>query len=163
MNKLITYLFFSFFLINCAQASIECNFQIDRLFEAKSGKFNKGKIYDDEKNQRFTIKNLNKLSNKTYAGILNGAGHINRNVTVIETDRIVSISQSDAHNSELFAHYTIFKNQKKNNKFMSSMYQVYPSNWGFGAIYLYYGYCNINKWQYMEKSLKIGKMIYLKI
>ena len=113
MNKLITYLFFSFFLINCAQASIECNFQIDRLYEAKSGKFNKGKIYDDEKNQRFTIKNLNKLSNKTYVGILNGAGHINRNVTVIETDRIVSISQSDAHNSELFAHYTIFKNQKK--------------------------------------------------
>ena len=51
MNKLITYLFFSFFLINYAQASIECSFQIDRFYEAKSGKFNKGdhiKIFDNK-------------------------------------------------------------------------------------------------------------------
>ena len=113
MNKFITYILFIFFLISNAQASIECNFQIDRYYEAKSGKFNKAKIYNDEKNQTFTIKNLSKLSNKTYTGILNGAGHNNREVTVVETDRTVSISQSDAHNPELFAHYTIFKNEKK--------------------------------------------------
>jgi len=30
-------------------SEIVCDFNIDKMYEAKSGKFNKGKIYSDEK------------------------------------------------------------------------------------------------------------------
>ena len=144
MKKIFIFLVLIFYISNNAYAQIECNFDINNYYEAKSGKFKKGKIYDDEKVQKFRIDKITKVSDKSYQGELNGAGHDNRKVKIVDTNRTISISQLDARNPELFAQYTIFKNQKDTQGYMSSMYQVYPSNWGFGAIYLYTGYCNIN-------------------
>lgn len=127
-------------------SEIECNFNIDKMYEAKSGKFNEGKIYSDEKNYKIKITNITKTSDKNYNGTLNGANHIDRNVIIEAKDRVISISQSDAKNPDYFAHYTIFAKQKiKSGAYLSSMYEVYPSNWGFGAVYYYRGSCNIKK------------------
>ena len=144
-----TYLIFFIFLLSSfelmASESV-CDFNIDKMYEAKSGKFNKGKIYSDEKNYKIKITNITKISDKTFSGTLNGANHIDRDVKMVSKERVVSISQSDANNPDYFAHYTIFANQKTaNGDYLSSMYEVYPSNWGFGAVYYYRGSCKIIK------------------
>ena len=127
-------------------SEIVCDFNIDKMYEAKSGKFNKGKIYSDEKNHKIKITNISKISGRDFSGILNGANHIDRNVKIVSKERVISISQSDANNPDYFAHYTIFANQKTSNgDYLSSMYEVYPSNWGYGAVYYYRGSCKVIK------------------
>jgi len=127
-------------------SEIVCDFNIDKMYEAKSGKFSKGKIYSDEKNHKIKITNISKISGREFNGTLNGANHIDRNVKIVSKERVISISQSDANNPDYFAHYTIFANQKNaNGDYLSSMYEVYPSNWGYGAIYYYRGICKVIK------------------
>ena len=61
---------------------------------------------------------------------------------VVNRDKVVSISQSDATNPDYFAHYTIFMDYKNTSgDFLSSMYEVYPSYHKHGAVFYYRGSC----------------------
>ena len=123
-------------------SEIVCDFDSDRKYEAKSGKFNKGKIYSDEKKHKIKITNISKTSGRDFNGTLNGAGHRDRKVKIVFRDKVVSISQSDAYNRDYFAHYTIFMDYKNTSgDFLSSMYEVYPSYHKHGAVFYYRGSC----------------------
>ena len=127
-------------------SEIVCDFDSDRKYEAKSGKFNKGKIYSDEKKHKIKITNISKTSDRDFNGTLNGAGHRDRKVKIVSKERVISISQSDAYNPDYFAHYTIFIDHKNvNGDYLSSMYEVYPSKHGYGAVYYYRGNCKVIK------------------
>ena len=120
---------------------IVCNFDIDKKYEAKSGKFKKGKVSSNQKNHEIKITNLKQISGRNFNATLNGAGHRDRKVKIVFRDKVVSISQSDAYNRDYFAHYTIFMDYKNTSgDFLSSMYEVYPS-FDYGAVFYYRGSC----------------------
>ena len=143
MKKILST-FFIFFLLSFKLMAHEivCNFDIDKKYEAKSGKFKKGKVSSSQKNHEIKITKLSKISDRNFNGTLNGAGHHNRNVIIVFRDKVVSISQSDATNPDYFAHYTIFMDYKNTSgDFLSSMYEVYPSYHKHGAVFYYRGSC----------------------
>jgi hypothetical protein len=141
---LFTFFFLLFFNSVYAKG-INCNFFVDKIFEGKSGKFLKSKIYSDEKKFTISVNNLKKIRSGVYEGNLNGANHENRKVEIFEHSKFIEILQTDAYSTPYRSIYTIFtKQNSKNGGFLSSMYSNYESNWGHAVVKYYRGNCTIN-------------------
>ena len=141
MKKIVLILICITFSSYAYSLEISCNFFVDKIIEGKNGKFSKSKIYDDEK--KFFVK-INKISKKNgfFEGVLNGANHTNRKVTMFTTDKFIEILQSDAYSTPYRSIYTIFTKQPSSNGgFLSSMYTNFQSNWGHAEIRYYRGNC----------------------
>jgi len=145
--KIILSSFFIFILLFKPSVAneINCNFFVDKIIEGKSGKFSKGKIYDDEKKFNVKINNLKKINNNSFEGTLNGANHKDRTVNIFEHSNFIEILQTDAHSTPYRSIYTIFTKQPSSKGgFLSSLYTNFQSNWGHAEIRYYRGNCSIN-------------------
>ena len=129
-----------------AKLFTECKYFVDKLLEGENGKFKERKPNIDEKELNVKIYVVKKINDSNYEGYINGAGHKDKKVTLIQRPEMIEIIQRDAANESFTAIYTIFyKSASNKSGVLSSMNETYVSNFiGPDVVNYYQGYCKLN-------------------